>query len=45
VADGGKGGRTTTYRVDGDRLSVEATMTGARLEEPLNYVSTYERVE
>jgi hypothetical protein len=45
VADGGKGGRTTTYRVDGDRLSVEATMTGARLEEPVNYVSTYERVE
>ncbi len=45
VADGGKGGRTTTYRVNGDRLSAEATMTGARLEEPLNYVSTYERVE
>ena len=44
-ADGGKGVRTSEYRADGDRLSVEVTMTGARLAEPLNYVSTYERVE
>jgi hypothetical protein len=45
TADGGKGGRTSTYSADGDRLLVEVTMTGARLAEPLNYVSTYERVE
>jgi hypothetical protein len=44
-ADGGKGGRTTTYRADGDRLSVEVTMKGAKLSQPLIYISTYERVE
>jgi hypothetical protein len=45
VADGGKGGRTTTYSADGDRLSVEVTMTGAMLAAPLTYVATYARAE
>jgi hypothetical protein len=45
TADGGRGGRTSEYRTDGDRLSVEVTMTGAKLSKPLNYVSTYERAE
>jgi hypothetical protein len=45
VADSGKGVRTSTYRADGDRLAVEVTMTGAKLSEPLNYVSTFERVK
>ena len=45
VSRSGKGGRTTTYRADGDRLSVEVTMTGSQLAGSLQYVSTYARME
>jgi hypothetical protein len=45
TADGGKGERTTGYRADGDRLSVEVTMTAAMLAAPLRYVTTYTRAE
>jgi hypothetical protein len=45
VARSGDGERTTTYRADGARLSVEVTMTGARLAGPLRYVSTYVRTK
>jgi hypothetical protein len=45
TADGGKGERTTRYRADGDRLSVEVTMTGAMLAAPLTYVAAYTRAE
>lgn len=44
-ADGEKGQRKTVYSVNGDRLSVEVTMAGARLAEPVKYVSTYTRME
>jgi hypothetical protein len=45
LARGDSGERTTTYRVDGDRLSVEVVMTGSRLGHPLTYVATYDRIE
>jgi hypothetical protein len=45
TADGGKGERTTRYRADGDRLSVEVTMTGAMLAAPLTYVAMYTQAE
>jgi hypothetical protein len=45
VADSGKGERTTAYRAEGDRLSVEVTITGAKLAGPLKYVSTYVRMK
>jgi hypothetical protein len=45
TADGGKGKRTTRYRANGDRLSVEVTMTAAMLSAPLTYSTTYTRAE
>jgi hypothetical protein len=45
VVQGSNGGRTTTYRADGTRLSVEVTMTGAQLAGPVKYVTTYVRTE
>ena len=45
TADGGKGKRTTRYRANGDRLSVEVTMTAAMLAAPLTYATTYTRAE
>ena len=45
MARSGKGERTTAYRASGDRLTMEVTMTGARLSESLKYVSTYVRTQ
>ena len=45
VARTGKGERTTAYRVNGARLTVEVTMTGSELTGPLQYVTTYARKE
>jgi hypothetical protein len=45
TADTGKAQRTTRYRADGDRLSMEVTMTGAMLDPPLTYVTIYTRAE
>jgi hypothetical protein len=45
TADGGNGQRTTTYRADGDRLTAEVTMTGARLDQPVTYSTTYLRAQ
>jgi hypothetical protein len=45
VARSGDGERTTTFRADGARLSVEVTMTGVRLAGPVRYVSTYVRAK
>jgi hypothetical protein len=42
---GDNGGRTTTYRADGGRLSMEVTMTGDRLAGPVVYATTYVRAE
>ena len=44
VSRNDQGGRTTAYRADGDRLSVEVTMKGSRLAGPLEYVTTYVRM-
>ena len=42
-ADNGE--RRTSYRVNKDLLTVEVTVTGARLAKALNYVSTYTLVQ
>jgi hypothetical protein len=45
VADSANGERTTKYQADGDRLTMEVTMTGVRLGSPLHYTTTYARTE
>jgi len=40
-----RGGRTTTYRADGDRLSMKVTLTEERLAAPVVYATTYIRAE
>lgn len=45
VARSGKGERRTAYLANGDHLSVEVTMTNARLARPVNYVTTYVRAD
>jgi hypothetical protein len=45
VARDDDGERTTTYRADGARLSMEVSMTNVRLTGPLKYVSTYVRAK
>lgn len=44
-ADTGKAQRTTRYRADGARLSVEVTLTGPMLAGSLTYDATYTRAE
>ena len=45
TARGDKGERTTTYSADGERMTVAVTMTGSRLAGPLQWASTYVRME
>jgi hypothetical protein len=45
TADGSKGGRSTSYRPEGDGLSVLVSMTGSRLDGTVKYVTTYTRAE
>jgi hypothetical protein len=45
MAISGKGKRTTVYRSRGDRLTMEVTMTGARLTKSLKFLSTYVRIQ
>jgi hypothetical protein len=45
TADTGKGGRTTSYRADGDRLTVDVSMTGGRIDGPVEYSTTYVKSE
>lgn len=42
-AQGGRGGRTTTYDADGDRLTVRTHLRGERLPEAVSYTTTYAR--
>jgi hypothetical protein len=44
-AQSDNGTRTTTYRADEGRLSMEVSMKGERLARPLDYATTYVRVE
>jgi hypothetical protein len=45
VARSDEGERTTTYRAEGAGLSMEVTMTSGRLAGPLQYATTYARME
>jgi hypothetical protein len=45
VADSGNGERTTKYQADADRLTMQVTITGARLGGPLHFTTTYARTE
>jgi hypothetical protein len=42
---GNNGGRTTSYRADGNRLSVFVSVTGSRLDGAVRYSTTYTRPE
>ncbi|MEM6796061.1 MAG: hypothetical protein AAF725_18945, partial [Acidobacteriota bacterium] len=44
-AQGKRGGRTTTYESDGERLRVETTLRGDRLPQPVTFAATYARSE
>ena len=45
TANGNNGGRTTSYRADGVRLSVFVSVTGSRLDGTVRYSTTYTRAE
>ena len=45
AVDGTRGGRLTSYRADGDRLSVVVSMSGSRLDGVVRYATTYTRAE
>ena len=45
LARGDKGERTASYRASGDELTMRVVMTGDQLDGPLEYVTTYARME